>query len=103
VSERALEAFRKHLYQTGLSPKVVERDIASAAAFADALADRPEPGSLRDFEADDLREFADSLRSASGTKGKQALTGLTRFLRFLRDTGRVDYDRADRMLKQLRG
>src|SRR5579884_85210 len=49
VDARVLQAFRKYLFRTGLSPRVVERDAAAVAAFADWLAARPEPRSLRDF------------------------------------------------------
>jgi hypothetical protein len=104
VSGRVVEAFRKHLYRTGLSPKVVERDAAAVTAFADYLAARPEPRSLRDFVASDVRECLASLRSAvrKETEYRQLLTGLKRFLRFLRDTDRMDHDRAQAMLELLK-
>ena len=103
VDARVLEAFRKHLYRGGLGPKVVERDVAAVSAFADWLAGRPEPRSLRDFGADAARSYLATLESERSKEAKQGKTGLTRFLRFLRDTGRMDYDRARKALASLKG
>ena len=106
VNTRVLEAFRKHLYRTGLSPKVVERDVAAVTAFADGLGQRPEPRSLRDFSPSEVKDALTSLRP-EGRKGTakhgQSRTSLTRLLRFLRDTGRMDYDRARAALASLKG
>ena len=105
VDARVLEEFRKHLYRSGLSPKVVERDVAAAAAFADWLAVRPEPQSLRDCGTRALGDYlvAPSWEEQSAAKQKQGRTGLTRVLRFLRDTGRMDYWEAKEGLDLLKG
>jgi hypothetical protein len=105
VDARVEEAFRKHLFRTGLSPKVVERDVATATAFGDWLAARPEPRSLRDFGTGDVKDYLPVLQ-AEGRKEaeyKYGKTGLTRLLRFLRDTGRMDYDEALAALGVLSG
>ncbi len=105
VNARVLDAFRKHLYRSGLSPKVVERDAASAAAFAEALAARPRPRSLRDFGAGEVRDYLAQPPAAvpAGAQGKQRVAALRRLLRFLRDTGRMDYDAAAEALNVLKG
>jgi hypothetical protein len=104
VDARVAEAFRKHLYRSGLSPKVVER-AAAAAAFADWLAARPEPRSLRDFGTRALGDYLVSppWEEQPAAKQKQGRTGLTRLLGFLRDTGRMDYRTASDALGLLKG
>lgn len=105
VDARVLQAFRKHLFRTGLSPRVVERDAASVAAFADWLATRSEPRSLRDFGTREVGGYLASVRSEGRKEAehKQGRIGLTRFLRFLRDTGRMDYHAAGDVLELLKG
>jgi hypothetical protein len=105
VDARVLEAFRKHLFKAGLSPKVVERDFAAVSAFADHLAARPEPRSLRTFAGDDVSDYlaSPSADAAKGAKPGQGRTGLARFLRFLRDTGRLDFHQARDALALLKG
>jgi hypothetical protein len=106
VNARVLDAFRDHLYRSGQSPKVVERDVATAAAFGDIyLAGLAKPCSLRDFAADDVRGYLAHLATAGLKESvrKQSGTGLIRFVRFLRDTERMDYDAAEYALDILRG
>jgi hypothetical protein len=105
VDARVAEAFRRHLYRTGLSPKVVERDTAAVAAFGEWLAARPDPRSLRDFGPDEAGAYLAALPSEGRKEAqlKQTKTGLTRFLRFLRDTGRMDFDQAGAILDRLKG
>jgi hypothetical protein len=96
---RVLDAFRKHLLRSGLSVKVAERDAASAAAFAETyLLQQTHLRSLRDFGPDDVRGFIEA-----GEQRKETLLGLKRFLRFLRDTGRMDYRAAEKCLGVLKG
>jgi hypothetical protein len=105
VDARVLEAFRKHLFRAGLSPRVVERDVAAVTAFADWLAALPEPRSLRDFGTGGVRDYLASLptEGRAGAKPAPGRTGLTRLLRFLRDTGRMDYETARAGLAALKG
>jgi hypothetical protein len=104
VNGRVLEVFRKELYRSGLGPKVVERDVATVAAFADYLVNRPEPVSLREFGSKDVKTFLTSLQSKEEKESryKQGLTGLTRLVRSLRDTARMDYDVARGILGLLK-
>ncbi|HJW84106.1 MAG TPA: hypothetical protein VJ754_07365 [Anaerolineae bacterium] len=65
---KVLDAFRKHLYRSGISPQIVERDVASVTAFATAyLANRPEPHSLREIQ---LKEVEDYLSGLAGPTPK---------------------------------
>lgn len=103
---KVLDAFRAHLFDAGLSPKVVERDLTHVAAFAEGyLRDRPEPRSLREFGPDDLSGYVTQVRAAAAVKDSQrraTLTGLKRFVRFLRDTERMDHHTAEDALEVLK-
>jgi hypothetical protein len=106
TNTHVLDAFRAHLYAAGLSSKVVDRDLAQAAAFAEFLMNQKEPLSLRDFGATELRAYlAQVPTGAAALKGRpgQVLTSMKRFLRFLRDTQRMDFDAAGDALEMLRG
>jgi hypothetical protein len=99
---KVLDAFRKHLLRSGLSLKVAERDAASVAAFAEGhLLQQTHPRSLRDFGANDVRGFVAHIEA--GEQRKETLLGLKRFLRFLRDTGRMDDPAAEKCLGLLKG
>lgn len=103
---KVLDAFRAHLFGSGLSPKVVERDLAHVAAFAQGyLGDRPEPRSLREFGPDDLSGYVPQVQVAASVKDSQRramLTSLKRFVRFLRDTERMNYPIAEDALEVLK-
>jgi hypothetical protein len=107
TNAKVLDAFRTHLYRSGLSPKVVERDVANASELAEGyLLTLEEPHSLREFSGKQVKGYLDRLSAPGGppaAKRKQALTSLKRFLRFLRDTERMEYDAAERALEVLKG
>ena len=97
INVKVLSEFRTHLYRTGLSDKVAERDIAAIEAFANAyLANWPEPRSLRDTRLSDLTTY---LTGAPTT----TFTGFKRFVKFMSETGRMDWGEADNILRWLRG
>jgi hypothetical protein len=96
TNAKVLQAFQKRLYQSGQSAKIVERDLETVAVFArQAL-----PRSLRDVTEDSLSAYLASLPTA--TRGA-AVTGFKRFVKFLRDTGRLDWDDAENLLLCLKG
>jgi hypothetical protein len=103
---KVLDAFRAHLFGAGLSPKVVERDLGHVAAFAEGyLGDRPEPRSLRESGPNDLSGYVTQVQAAAAVQDSQRramLTGLKRFVRFLRDTGRMDHHTAEDALEVLK-
>jgi hypothetical protein len=103
---KVLDAFRKHLYQSGLSSRVVERDVASVTTFATAyLANQPEPHSLREIQLAEVEDYVSGLPGQSSKAEmarRQAVTAFKRFFRFLRDTERMDYLIAEETLRALR-
>jgi hypothetical protein len=96
VNVKVLDAFMKHQYKSGRSPKTVERDLLSISDFADFLiSGQPEPGSLRDFEQEVLKKFLLSVPE----KGRKAyILSTKRFLSFMRDTGRLNWDDTEELL-----
>jgi hypothetical protein len=105
TNTQVLDAFRTHLFRAGLSPKVVERDLANVTVFAEEyLLRQPEPSSLREFGSEELGAFLGEASAARGAgQRRQMLTSLKRFVRFLRDTERMDYDGAEYALEVLKG
>ncbi len=103
---KVLDAFRKHLYQSGLSPQIVERDVASVAAFATSyLANQPAPHSLREIQLEEVEDYLSSMLGRgpkAETARRQTITAFKRFFRFLRDTERMDYMDAEDTLRALR-
>ena len=73
--------------------QVVGRDTATVEELAQRLLERNPPTSLRELDANTIRWFI-SQRGPDRT----ALTGLKRFVRFLRDTDRLDFQQATNAL-----
>ncbi len=102
---KVLDAFRTYLFRTGLSVKVVERDLASVRRLAeDYLLELPEPRSLRELGSAEVRGYLTHLDAteAKATKRKQARLSLKRLVRFLRDTERMEYWEAQDALEILK-
>ena len=101
VNVKVLDAFMKHQYKSGRSPKTVERDMLSISDFADFLiSGQKEPGSLRDFQQEALKSFLLSVPE----KGRKAyILSIKRFLLFMRDTGRLNWDDTEEMLDLVKG
>jgi hypothetical protein len=106
TNAKVLDAFRKHLYRSGLSPKVVERDVGYVETFAEQyLANQPEPRSLRDFGEKEISGYLSQLRTEgplTDAQRRQAVTSFKRLARFLRDTERMDYDVAQDLMDLLK-
>jgi hypothetical protein len=104
VNARVHDIFRAALHASGHSSKVVDRDLAGVTALAEFLAGRDESRSLCDFRPADLRAYLRHLHAAdpSDKTSRAARTTLKRLLAFLSDSGRMDYEEADRMLQSLR-
>ena len=97
INAKVLHEFRTHLYRTGLSDKIVERDLVAIEAFANLyLANLSEPRSLRDVESADLTTYLTGAPTA-------LITGFKRFIKFMSETGRMDWGEADNILRWLRG
>lgn len=95
-NKKVLSAFQKDMGQSGLSPKMVEEHTNTIAEFAREflLAQEP-PRLLLDIEQVDVEAYLDSQPGVN-------LVSLKRFARFLRDTGRMDWDQAEAILDMLK-
>ena len=84
-----LTAFRKALYRSGLSPKMVEQHVGNMESFANTfLLDQDPPRPVLQIEAEDLQAYL--ARSIVGSaEEKTQVTSFTRFVRFLYDSGRL--------------
>ncbi len=93
---KILQAFRKDLSSKGLSPKTVEQQVATIENFAQTslLAHDP-PRGLLDMQLSDLQSYLH-------TNGNKTVTTRCKcFVRFLRETGRMDYEHAADLLAWL--
>ena len=87
---RIMQAFRKDLNSKGLSSKMVEQHVGTIEDFAQAslLEDDP-PRGLLDTRLTDVQSY---LRTHGN---KTVTTSFKRFVRFLEETGRMDYEQAE--------
>ena len=96
-NQKILAAFRKDLAASGLSLKTIEHHAGTIAAFSETclLAQDP-PCSLLDFDLEDLQQYLDQ-------PGLNAdLVSFKRLVRFLLNTGRIDWDTAKDMESSLK-
>jgi len=101
TNEKVLDDFRKHLYQSGKSTKTVERDIATIAGFAASGLEQPDqPVSLRDISTTGVENY---LAALTENVRRPVITGLKRFVSFMRDTGRLDWEEAEDLLILFKG
>src|SRR5258708_40133659 len=86
-NRKVLTAFNRELGKSGLLHQTVETHVATINDFASTLlmASIP-PRGLLDLTSADIRSYL------SEKSGKQLLTSFKRFVRFLMDTGRIDYE-----------
>ena len=87
---RIAQAFRKDLSRKGLSYKMVEQHVRAMEDFAQTcLLEHDPPCGLLDIRLSDVQSY---LRS----KGNKTITtSFKRFVRFLAETGRMDYEHAE--------
>jgi hypothetical protein len=96
TNRKVIADFEKQLLRTSSSLEIVDRDLATVRQLAQvSLEDRVEPHSLRDLSEKEYSAYLDGLpadaRHAPGI-------GLKRFVQFMRDTRRMDWDEAEDML-----
>jgi hypothetical protein len=98
TNAKVLRAFQKYLFKSGLSPKIVERDVSSAAAlYEEYLFHQQEVCSLREIKP---KEVDACLANLQENKRRTTITGLKRFFKFLYKTGRMEWaDEIADMLK----
>jgi hypothetical protein len=100
TNAKVLADFEKYLFSSRLSPKIVQRDVSVIVDFAQAILIRqPEPTSLRDFGVKDLRDY---IQVVPEPVRKQANLSLKRFISFLRESGRLDWTEAEKLLDNLK-
>ncbi len=98
-NRKVFAAFRRELRKAGLSPQTVEGHVATIADFASTtLLDADPSRGVLDLTLADIESYV------LGKSGKQPLTSFKRFVRFLIDTGRIDYGTGENLsdfLKQV--
>jgi hypothetical protein len=100
TNAKVLQAFKKYLFESGKSEKIAKRDLETVRELSQAGLDRAEGVvSLRDLSFEVLEQHLQALPMA---ERKQAVTGLKRFVQFLRDTGRLDWEFAEELLMGLK-
>jgi hypothetical protein len=87
---KIVQAFRKDLSSKGLSPKTVEQHVGTIEDFArtSLLEDDP-PRGLLDTRLADVQSYLHTHGN------KTVTTSFKRFVRFLEETERIDYERAE--------
>ncbi|MBN1563652.1 MAG: hypothetical protein JXA10_07430 [Anaerolineae bacterium] len=104
ANQRLLKAFEKYMYQeAGLSPQTVQRHLDVIQVMSGSFLPEHLPEkTLRDIESAHIQHFLnDWLPQHDPKKQKKAHTSLKRFLWFLRDTARVDWDIVQKALDDL--
>lgn len=97
-NKKVLAAFQKALGVSGLSSKMIQEHSSNLAAFAsEFLSKKIPPGMLLDLTQADIEAYRDM------RKGDLNLVSFKRFVWFLRDTERVRWDEADRLLRYFKG
>jgi len=97
---KTLDAFQRHHYKSGLSPKTVARDLVAVTHFSqNLLSGQPEAASLRNFQTEMLFSY---LIALPAKERKPATLSLRRYLSFLLDTGRLKWEDAQTMFEKLK-
>lgn len=96
-NRKVLTAFNRELGKSGLLHQTVETHVATISDFASTiLLESDPPRGLLDLTSADIRSYL------SEKSGKQSLTSFKRFVRFLIDTGRIDYERGQSLYEGLK-
>lgn len=94
---KILQAFRRHLSKTNLSLKIMERDRDNIQTFAQTiLLPKDPPQGLLEIAPAELQTY---LQAA---KEKSIPTSLKRFIRFLAETERIDFEEMETLLQALK-
>ena len=100
TKEKVLGTFQKYLYASGLSTNTVIRDILTIESFGQSLVkQQPDPASLREFGKNELSSHHQLLPE---TERKTVKISLKRFISFLRDTERLDWEEAEYFLELIK-
>lgn len=94
---KLLQAFRRYLFKSGLSLKMVERDVENIGTFAQTvLVDRDPPQGLWEITPTELQAYLHA------TKEKSTPTSFKRFIRFLAETERMEFEDTQALLQVLK-
>ena len=96
-NEKLLQAFRKHLAQTGLSLKMVEQHASTIQQFgSNVLLNQTPSHGLLDMTPDEVESYLQT------TGVKTVKTSFKRFVRFLVETGRMEYGQTEELRQMLK-
>ena len=99
-NRKVFTAFRRELRKGGLSEHMVDVHATTIEDFAhETLLEADPPRAILDLTEADLRSYLEA------HPGKQPLTSFKRFIRFLLNTGRIDYELGEHLrvlLNQMR-
>ncbi len=96
-NKMVLTAFQKALGASGLSPNMIQQHTNNIADFASKfLSNKTPPSMLLDLSQKDIETYR-KLRNDDIN-----LVSFKRFIRFLRETGRMDWDEAEQLLDFLK-
>ena len=100
--ERALQAFDRWLAREyGLRPQTIERHVTNVRRFADHYLTQTDPcRSLYEITTADVRVYFRTL--SPETSVRDSRVSFKKFLRFMRDTGRMPYREADGVYEVVR-
>jgi len=94
-NKKTLTAFQKDMGEGGVTLKMMEQHGKSIADFAESLVAQNSPRGLLEMTIEDVRAY---LQTSKGNP-----VSFKRFARFLRDSGRIDYEDAESLLASLKG
>ncbi len=96
-NKMVLTAFQKALGASGLSPNMIQEHTNNIADFASKFLSNKTPSSmLLDLSQKDIETYRKMMNDDIN------LVSFKRFIRFLRETGRLDWDEAERLLDFLK-
>jgi hypothetical protein len=96
-NKKVLTAFQKALGASGLTPKMIQEHSSNLADFAgEYLHKKTPPGMLLDITQTDIEAYR------AFRKGDINQVSFKRFVWFLRDSGRMDWDDAEQLLDSLK-
>lgn len=95
-NRKILNEYGKYMVQGNLSLKTLQQHVATIEAFAGYLLAQDPARGLLDMTEDDVRAYL------TGAGKGANLVSFKRFVRFLLDTGRMEYDRAEDLNDWLR-
>jgi hypothetical protein len=95
-NRKVFTAFRRELRKGGISEHMVDAHVANIEDFAhETLLEVDPPRGILDLTEADMWSYLER------HSGKQPLTSFKRFIRFLLNTGRIDYELGEHLRMQL--